>query len=72
MAWRTGAAVVVAGVLVLVGGLPERVTSVAAQRGVRVGQPAPELAGGPWINSPPLSLDRLRGRVLFVEFWTYG
>ncbi|HKW91452.1 MAG TPA: hypothetical protein VJX92_06095 [Methylomirabilota bacterium] len=44
----------------------------AADRQVRVGQPAPEITGGPWINSEPLSLGGLRGRVVFVEFWTYG
>jgi hypothetical protein len=38
----------------------------------RPGQPAPEITGGPWINSEPLSLARLRGRVVLVEFWTYG
>jgi hypothetical protein len=43
-----------------------------AQRGPRIGRPAPDIAGGPWINSEPLSLDVLRGRVLLVEFWTYG
>jgi len=43
-----------------------------AQRGMRVGQPAPEITGGPWINSAPLSMDTLRGRVVYVEFWTYG
>jgi hypothetical protein len=43
-----------------------------AQRGARVGQPAPEITGGPWLNSEPLSLAGLRGRVVFVEFWTYG
>jgi hypothetical protein len=37
-----------------------------------VGQPAPEITGGPWINSEPLSLAALRGRVVLVEFWTYG
>jgi hypothetical protein len=42
------------------------------QGGTRVGRPAPELTGGPWINSSPLSLGALRGRVVFVEFWTYG
>jgi len=46
--------------------------SAGAQRGARVGQPAPEVTGGPWINSEPLSMDTLRGRVVFVEFWTYG
>ncbi|MFI5329145.1 MAG: hypothetical protein ACHQ7H_23135 [Candidatus Rokuibacteriota bacterium] len=39
---------------------------------VKVGQPAPEVTGGPWINSEPLSLAGLRGRVVLVEFWTYG
>ena len=38
----------------------------------RPGQPAPELTGGPWINGPPLTMAALRGRVVFVEFWTYG
>ena len=38
----------------------------------RVGQPAPEIAGGPWINSEPLSMEKLRGRVVAVEFWTFG
>jgi hypothetical protein len=37
-----------------------------------VGQPAPEIAGGPWINSAPLTLAALRGRVVLLEFWTYG
>jgi hypothetical protein len=38
----------------------------------RVGQPAPEITGGPWINSEPLTMEKLRGRVVAVEFWTYG
>jgi hypothetical protein len=44
----------------------------AADRLLAVGQPAPEITGGPWINSEPLSLAGLRGRVVLVEFWTYG
>lgn len=43
-----------------------------AQHGPRIGQLAPEIMGGPWINSEPLSMEKLRGRVVFVEFWTYG
>lgn len=39
---------------------------------LRPGQPAPEITGGPWINSEPLSLAGLRGRVVLVEFWTHG
>ncbi len=38
----------------------------------RVGRPAPEITGGPWINSEPLSIEKLRGRVVAVEFWTFG
>jgi hypothetical protein len=48
------------------------VPATEAQRGARVGQPAPEITGSPWLNSEPLSLAGLRGRVVFVEFWTYG
>ena len=33
---------------------------------------APELAGGTWINSDPLTLKGLRGRVVVVDFWTFG
>jgi len=39
---------------------------------LRIGQPAPELSGDRWINSEPLSMAGLRGRVVLVEFWTYG
>ena len=34
--------------------------------------PAPEFAQGTWINSDPLTLKALRGRVVLVEFWTFG
>ncbi len=33
---------------------------------------APELAAGDWINSEPLKLKELRGRVVLIEFWTFG
>jgi len=33
---------------------------------------APEFAQGNWINSDPLTLEKLRGRVVLVEFWTFG
>jgi hypothetical protein len=37
------------------------------------GTPAPELAGGPpWINSSPFTLKALQGRVVLIDFWTYG
>jgi hypothetical protein len=46
--------------------------TVPARGQVRPGQAAPEITGGPWINSAPLTLQGLRGRVVLVEFWTYG
>jgi peptide-methionine (R)-S-oxide reductase len=33
---------------------------------------APEFAPGTWINSEPLTLKSLRGRVVLIEFWTFG
>jgi cytochrome c biogenesis protein CcdA/thiol-disulfide isomerase/thioredoxin len=27
---------------------------------------------GPWINSPPLSAEQLRGKVVLIDFWTYS
>ncbi|QQS15900.1 MAG: cytochrome c biogenesis protein DipZ [Candidatus Moraniibacteriota bacterium] len=37
------------------------------------GVPAPEIiSGGVWINSEPLSLEALRGKVVLIDFWTYS
>jgi peptide-methionine (R)-S-oxide reductase len=33
---------------------------------------APDFAAGTWINSDPLKLKDLRGRVVLVDFWTFG
>ena len=33
---------------------------------------APEIASGTWINSEPLTLQGLRGRVVLIEFWTFA
>ena len=33
---------------------------------------APEFAAGTWINSEPMTLKSMRGRVVLVEFWTFG
>ncbi|HWT77880.1 MAG TPA: hypothetical protein VN203_02145 [Candidatus Acidoferrum sp.] len=37
-----------------------------------LGRAAPEIAGGPWLNSPPVTLSALMGRVVLVDFWTAG
>jgi thiol-disulfide isomerase/thioredoxin len=35
--------------------------------------PVPEVAGiSHWLNSPPLKLHALRGKVVLVDFWTYS
>jgi hypothetical protein len=39
---------------------------------VAPGKVAPELAVGAWINSEPLTMRALRGRVVLVDFWTFG
>jgi peptide-methionine (R)-S-oxide reductase len=33
---------------------------------------APDFAAGTWINSEPLTLKGLRGRVVLIDFWTFG
>jgi len=33
---------------------------------------APEVTEKTWLNSSPLSLKKLKGQVVMVEFWTYG
>ncbi|MDX8392117.1 MAG: redoxin domain-containing protein [Mariprofundaceae bacterium] len=34
--------------------------------------PAPEISTSTWLNSPPLSLKDLKGKVVLVKFWTFG
>src|SRR5215467_9088055 len=35
--------------------------------------PFPDLSGAvAWLNSPPLSTKSLRGKVVFIDFWTYS
>jgi len=52
-------AVVVASVLLVSGSSPAAAT-------------APEITAETWLNSEPLSMPELRGKVVLVEFWTYG
>ena len=51
----------------------------AAEPVVKAGDPLPvegkmpSLAGAPqWLNSPPLTVESLRGKVVLVDFWTYS
>ncbi len=37
-----------------------------------VGKQAPEWTNDTWINSEPLRVKDLRGKVVLIEFWTYG
>ena len=37
-----------------------------------VGSPAPEITGQIWINTAPTRLVDLKGKVVLVEFWTFG
>lgn len=34
--------------------------------------PAPELENEVWLNSEPLRLAELRGKVVLIDMWTYG
>jgi cytochrome c biogenesis protein CcdA/thiol-disulfide isomerase/thioredoxin len=35
--------------------------------------PAPPLVvGGAWMNSPPLTIEGLKGKVVLIDFWTYS
>ncbi len=42
-------------------------------RGGALGDCAPEFAGTQeWINTEPLTMERLRGKVVLIDFWTYS
>jgi hypothetical protein len=47
--------------------------SAGAQEPVAMKVAAPELEGiDTWINSKPLALKDLRGKVVVLHFWTFG
>lgn len=37
-----------------------------------IGKPAPDIINPTWLNSAPLRMADLRGKVVMVEFWTFG
>jgi thiol-disulfide isomerase/thioredoxin len=48
------------------------VTATARATGPAPGRPLPPLTGATaWLNSPPLSPEQLRGKVVVIDFWTY-
>jgi thiol-disulfide isomerase/thioredoxin len=52
----------------------EDTTAADADRLISSGKalPAPAFSAGTWINSEPLKIDAMRGRVVLIEFWTFG
>ena len=40
--------------------------------GELIGTPAPEFSGLEWINSQPLTLERLEGKAVLIRFWLTG
>jgi hypothetical protein len=47
-------------------------TSAIAQQPAAMKKVAPEFQGiEPWINSKPLALKELRGKVVVLHFWTF-
>lgn len=45
---------------------------VPEQGGELVGTKAPELSGLKWLNSEPLRIEALKGRVVLIRFWLVG
>lgn len=46
---------------------------VALQEGLATPYPAPAILGiTDWMNSSPLTLDDLKGKVVLIDFWTYS
>lgn len=48
-------------------------TTTALEKGVWFPYPAPAIEGiSAWINSPPLTINELKGKVVLIDFWTYS
>lgn len=62
-----------AGLIVLVVVLLPFFMPAQLQGGLAKPVAAPEIeSAGPWLNSPPLSMAGLKGRVVLLDFWTYS
>ncbi len=56
-----------------VGGVGQATNTNPIQEALLARPVAPELSGGgEWINSEPLTMQALRGKVVLIDFWTYG
>ena len=52
---------------------PAPVQPCEGDRGGEIGNCAPEFQGTQeWVNSEPLSMESLRGKVVLIDFWTYS
>ena len=52
---------------------PQTASGDAAEGKLEDYGPAPEFRGvAGWLNSEPLTLAQLRGRVVLIDFWTYS
>ncbi|OLB95476.1 MAG: hypothetical protein AUH30_15230 [Candidatus Rokubacteria bacterium 13_1_40CM_68_15] len=56
----------------VIGAVLLTVVATVADAQPRVGRQAPAITGQTWINSAPLTMEGLKGRVVLVEFWTHG
>ncbi|MDT7044223.1 redoxin domain-containing protein [Candidatus Nitronereus thalassa] len=57
--------------LVCLGGLLA-ILALSPPLHAQTGIPAPDILNDVWLNSPPQRLKDLRGKVVMVEFWTFG
>jgi cytochrome c biogenesis protein CcdA/thiol-disulfide isomerase/thioredoxin len=82
---KTFGALIIASVLFIASGLDIQTMFASHKTPRLVGQitqlengldqtyPAPEFAGiTAWLNSPPLTMQSLKGKVVLVDFWTYS
>jgi len=54
-------------------GVSQGANAMTLQDGIKTPYPAPELTGiQEWLNSPELSMQGLKGKVVLVDFWTYS
>ncbi len=60
-----GAAGLLGMALVFLAGLPPVAHAV-------IGMPAPEITNDTWLNGSPVRMTELKGKVVMVEFWTFG